>query len=148
LSDEVSDSFVDQDDFGTEGDLRRIGLLEEAVMKFFGPRRATFARAFDGHSVAHTLITVEMLAFQSSLMCAALEKSVLPLLEQMPEHQRMAAALRAQLENIIDAGRSRATHHEAQQLLRGAMIACMIDMQAEEDGRASASVEEAPPGTA
>jgi hypothetical protein len=136
---EVSHSSEWVEDFGTEGDRRRTRRLEDALGRFFGPRRPTFQRAFQGSSVAYTLLTLEMFAFHTSLLCAGIEKSVLPLLDV--NEPKMAAALRAMMETVIDCGKMRTTHHDARELLRAAMIACLEDMAAEHKRAVSASAE-------
>jgi hypothetical protein len=129
---------LDDQDFGTEGDLRRDRILGDALGRFFGPRRATFGRAFQGYSVAHALLAVEVFAFHTSLLCVAIEKSVLPLLEQLPDHEQLVAALRSQLLSVIDCGNARPTHPEAKQLLRAALLAGLEDM-AKEHGTSPAA---------
>ena len=122
---------LDQDDFGTEGDLRRNRILGDALGRFFGPRRPTFGRAFQGHSVADTLVSLELFAFHTSLLCVAIEKSVLPLLEQLPDQEQLVCALRSELLSVIECGNARATHPEAKQLFRSALVACLEDMAKE-----------------
>jgi hypothetical protein len=130
---------LDEADFGTEGDLRRVRMLEQALGRFFGARNPTFARAFQGHSVAHAVISIEMFAFHASVLCVAIEKGVLPLLQQLPDQQQLAAFVRDQLANVIECGNGRPTHPEAKQLLRSAMIAAREDMAKE---ASSPSVED------